>query len=333
MSFAGSVDAPLCLLTTITSRRFARSAPKGMRIIMSSGQKTFVGLWNPKHWPPPEDADAYYAKLKREEKLTKSGKRVTSSWSFGTRTPESDVMAGDRVFMLQVGRVKSVVASGELSSGVWIDTHWSEGGDAPYVGIRWDRVLSPEVGLPRSQLLEACPEYHWHIMSSGVELPENAAKKLEDLWAKHQPDSLPKITGKITEVPFKLEKSNRGDGPSPRQGPEHVLAERYFNYLKRRGHEVVTHRYSETGIPPLFNDLFDKTENVLVEAKAGARRTDVRTAVGQLMDYHRFYTRRAQPRKRVLLSARPDESTLRYLQALQIECAFPVGRSFELYST
>ena len=297
---------------------------------MSGGQKTFVVLWNPKHWPPPEDADEYYAELAREAKLTAQGKRVNGQWSFGNRTPESDVAAGDRVFMFQVGRIQSVVASGEITSPVRIEGHWGRDDEAPYVDVRWDRILSPEAGLPRSELVDAIPEYHWHIQISGVELPDNAAEKLERLWSNYDPETPKPVTRRITEVPFKQITSKRKDGPTLRRNPEHRLTDRYFKYLKRRGHEVVTHCYSESGVPPLFNDLFDKTQNVLIEAKASARRSDVRTAVGQLMDYDRFYPRRSKPMQRVLLSERPDHSTLRYLQALGVECAFPEGRTFAL---
>ena len=38
----------------------------------------------------------------------------------------------------------------------------------------------------------------------------------------------------------------------------------------------------------MFTDIFDKTENILYEAKASANRVDVRGALGQILDYRRF---------------------------------------------
>ena len=293
---------------------------------MSNEQKTFAVLWNPKRWPPPEYETEYYESLADEVERTSRGELVNGSWSFGRRTPDSDVAEDNRVFMFQVGRVRSVVARGVLTSGVWYGRHWGSSGKTPYVDIQWDRILSPDAGLPVSALKQEWPRYHWHLQSSGVRLPVEAADVLEQLWASHIPQPL----GKVIEVPFKIATSGREHGPRRPPGPEQLLAERYFRHLKNKGHEVVRHRYFDSGHSALTSDLFDKTANVLIEAKAHSGRTKVRSAVGQLMDYHRFYEQDPKPHKRVLLSSRPDDGTLNFLQAVGVDCAYPKGRTFEL---
>ena len=298
----------------------------GMGVGLANEQMTFAVLWNPKLWPTPEYETEYYESLADEVERTSRRELVNGSWSFGTRTPNSDVEEGDRVFMFQVGRVRSVVASGVLTSGVWNDRHWGGGGDTPYVDIQWDRILPPDAGLPVSELQQAWPRFHWHLRSSGTGLPTDAAQALEQVWASHIPQPL----GRITEVPFVVATSARSHGPSRPPGPEQLLAERYFRHLKNKGHDVVRHRYFDPGHPALTSDLFDKTANVLIEAKAHSRRTKVRSAVGQLMDYHRFYEQDPRPHKRVLLSSRPDDGTLNFLQAVGVDCAYPKGRTFEL---
>ena len=74
-----------------------------------------------------------------------------------------------------------------------------------------------------------------------------------------------------------------------------------------------------------MNDLFDETDRALIEAKRHARRQEVRTAVGQLLDYHRFY-REDPPELRVLLPEHPGDATLAYLNAIGISCAFATDK-------
>ena len=66
-----------------------------------------------------------------------------------------------------------------------------------------------------------------------------------------------------------------------------VLAFAY--HLERRGHRVMRHRYQlDSSTPALACDLVDETDHVLYEAKGDVRRSSVRMAIGQLLDYRRF---------------------------------------------
>lgn len=58
--------------------------------------------------------------------------------------------------------------------------------------------------------------------------------------------------------------------------------------------------------PKLYSDLFVRSCWALVEAKASVDRTVLRTALGQLQDYQRYYRRR--PQLAVLLPCRPSKA-------------------------
>jgi hypothetical protein len=65
------------------------------------------------------------------------------------------------------------------------------------------------------------------------------------------------------------------------------LVLRFADWLRASGAEVSSHHYPATR-PPLRNDLADDTGRRLWEAKASVSRSDIRMAVGQLLDYQRL---------------------------------------------
>lgn len=70
---------------------------------------------------------------------------------------------------------------------------------------------------------------------------------------------------------------------------EQSLVLNYVDHLKSQGHRVTRHMYRLHGsVSALVSDLVDETDHVLYEAKGDIRRTSVRMAVGQLLDYRRF---------------------------------------------
>jgi hypothetical protein len=74
-------------------------------------------------------------------------------------------------------------------------------------------------------------------------------------------------------------------------------------YLEARGSEVGALGVVPTGeANEIFNDLYDKTRGLLVEAKATGTRDAVRMALGQLLDYGRF---KPHAKRAILLPTRP----------------------------
>jgi len=94
----------------------------------------------------------------------------------------------------------------------------------------------------------------------------------------------------------------------PRRHPESDLVDQYVAWIgegTRFGHNYLRGA-------GLFVDLFDQTHWQLIEAKAATSREAVRMAIGQLMDYRRYFFGR-RPSLAVLLSSRPTAACIELL--------------------
>jgi hypothetical protein len=97
---------------------------------------------------------------------------------------------------------------------------------------------------------------------------------------------------------------------------EASLVRDYANQLQAQGDQVVRKEIQVPGSrSPIFSDIFNKTRNQLIEAKAGSARDDVRMAIGQLADYGRFVP---GSRRAVLLNAKPHPDLVRLLRSQRI---------------
>src|SRR5262249_19279656 len=70
-------------------------------------------------------------------------------------------------------------------------------------------------------------------------------------------------------------------------------------------------------IAALYTDLFDQTTRELIEAKASASRNNVRTGLGQLLDYARYVD---HDRRSVLLPSQPRRDLIELLHAHGCSC-------------
>ncbi|WP_353862055.1 hypothetical protein [Azospirillum formosense] len=103
-----------------------------------------------------------------------------------------------------------------------------------------------------------------------------------------------------------------------------VLALR--DHLRGQGHSVVRLKLLPEGeAKPILTDLYDKTANLLVEAKGTTERGAVRMALGQLADYRRFLD---APECAILLPAEPRLDLKRLAAAEAATLIWPVGPSF-----
>jgi hypothetical protein len=73
-------------------------------------------------------------------------------------------------------------------------------------------------------------------------------------------------------------------------------------------------------------DLFDSVDNLLIEAKAAAKRDFLRFAVGQLYDYKRYLD--FVPILAVLVPERPTDDLLGLLDVSLVWCIWPEGDGF-----
>ena len=99
---------------------------------------------------------------------------------------------------------------------------------------------------------------------------------------------------------------------------EQPLVLAYRARMEERGSTIVRLKFRPPNTPAhLFNDIYDKTRNHLIEGKADASRPSVRMAIGQLMDYRRFVD---DARLAVLTERRPQRDLEDLLTRLGIAC-------------
>jgi hypothetical protein len=109
---------------------------------------------------------------------------------------------------------------------------------------------------------------------------------------------------------------------------EAELVANYSRFLTRQGHRTSRNRIVPAGeAAQLYTDLFDHTDNVLVEAKGNATRSAVRMAVGQLLDYRRHITPR--PRLAALFPVEPRSDLRDFCTSVNIATIWNDGTSFE----
>lgn len=102
---------------------------------------------------------------------------------------------------------------------------------------------------------------------------------------------------------------------------EAELVTRYQDHLEKRGATCVRYKLRPPGeFRDLFTDLFDRTANVLYEAKGVATREAVRMAIGQLLDYSRHIP--TTPDLAVLLPTSPTADLCDLLSRHNIRCVY-----------
>ncbi|ROO82945.1 hypothetical protein EDD29_0432 [Actinocorallia herbida] len=146
-----------------------------------------------------------------------------------------------------------------------------------------------------------------------------AASVQVETEAHHTNETVAKITGGLSTVVRR----------------EGELTTAYKDFLVERGHTVKRFQITVAGVAgALMTDLYDVTDNVLYEAKGAARRTDVRLAIGQLLDYRRHIETPPGLRLAVLLPSEPGDDLRDLLQRENIAlvtrtadgfAGFPVG--------
>ena len=98
--------------------------------------------------------------------------------------------------------------------------------------------------------------------------------------------------------------AQRPDEPKEAVRREAKLVGRYAAWLEAQGHDTVRHRVPLPVGGYLFTDVFNKSTRELIEAKASAARTYVRSGLGQVLDYARFVDHKS---KALLLPLRPSD--------------------------
>lgn len=135
---------------------------------------TFLLTWNPEVSEENFNSEAAI-------EITSQGLTVGSSWNAGGR--KSGISPGDRVFLLQQGVTRGIVASGYARSEIYQGTHFlDENKEANYVDVEWDLIVSNDERLLTEDLERFLPDVHWTPMSSGNKVEAEHAAALEFLW-------------------------------------------------------------------------------------------------------------------------------------------------------
>jgi len=143
--------------------------------------KTFLLAWNPNRW--------IWNNIAEMSENVKMGEVVHDRWSSGVSKQQQK---GDRFFLIRLGEEpRGIFASGSIVKDSFEDLHWdeeksSQGKTTNYVEIKYDTLLNPNIDtiLPRDFLnTPPLSEMHWDTQMSGVQIPDNIATQLEQIWA------------------------------------------------------------------------------------------------------------------------------------------------------
>jgi hypothetical protein len=129
----------------------------------------------------------------------------------------------------------------------------------------------------------------------------------------------------VTDIDLEAHKAetfhvNRARPQTTAERREAELVYRYASWLQAFGHVVCRKQITLPGhIGSLYTDLFDQTDAELVEAKGAGSRTDIRLALGQILDYDRFLDSNSRA---ILLPVRPAGDLIDLLTAHQVSCVY-----------
>lgn len=102
---------------------------------------------------------------------------------------------------------------------------------------------------------------------------------------------------------------------------EAALVQSYRRYLESEGCDVGRLRIVPPGESrPLYSDLWNETNEDLIEAKSTVTRDQIRQAIGQLLDYGRFVPGATRT---ILVPSRPRQDLLDYVASVGVGVVFP----------
>lgn len=190
------------------------------------------------------------------------------------------------------------------------------GGLAKYVG-EFEYVGHESADAPATKTPERRKVIVFHLRRLTGDSPLPAAK-VEQF--SDEPVKVVPIEQHLTER--MVIEPNREPREAERR--EQPLVLELMAFLQGQGHQVDRLQLRPQGEPaPLFCDLYDRTDNVLVEAKGSVSRSAFRMAIGQLADYERMVE--PAPRKLILVPEEPRADLLALAASQGIGVTWPDG--------
>jgi hypothetical protein len=109
------------------------------------------------------------------------------TWSSGNN---KSIKKGDRIFLIRLGVApKGIVASGYAASNVFEGPHWdiekeSQGKKCRRIFIEFDNIqdVSKDNIITMDELSSISSTYKWASQTSGIEIPNHIAEKIDMLW-------------------------------------------------------------------------------------------------------------------------------------------------------
>lgn len=145
----------------------------------SAKKRTFLLTYNTDKW--------HWDNFEQAQKSLMEEGRYIGSWSCGN---SKKLRTGDRVFLIKLGKdPRGIMASGLVFDSVYDAPHWDKekrrkGELSNYVNVDFDVIRNPVSNdmLLMEQLKEIDSHFTWSSQSSGIEIPEYIANKIETLW-------------------------------------------------------------------------------------------------------------------------------------------------------
>lgn len=135
--------------------------------------KTWLISWNESKWT-----------WKNYDEIcenTSNGEKIVESWTFAN----THVKQGDRIFLMKVGQnPKGIVASGYAKTEIYISDSFDLSKKTNHIDVEFDRILNykNDTILEQLELKEVFPNQEWSPQSSGIQIKDEYASKLEELW-------------------------------------------------------------------------------------------------------------------------------------------------------
>lgn len=146
--------------------------------------KYWLFTWNPRKWPWDNPIDGYKEMIREVNAVGAS----YCKWSCGiTKT----IQPRDRIFIIRLGeKPRGIIASGEALTPVFEGTNWDEtkakqGKTVNRIYIKIDKIVDPATTILSIDMLKSISSTMcWTPQNSGISIPNDVAKVLENIWNK-----------------------------------------------------------------------------------------------------------------------------------------------------
>jgi len=136
----------------------------------------------------------------------------------------------------------------------------------------------------------------------------------------------------VEEVPIESSNTERAvvepsREPYESERKEARLVKKFIVWSRRAGREYKRFKIVPCGeAKPIFSDLYNKDANQLIEAKGSVSRDAIRMAIGQLFDYKRFASAKAN--LAILLPERPRPDLIELIESAGISMIYQSENDF-----